>query len=401
MELPLSLPPPGVSSNFENPQFLGLPVLVTASLCLALLVPFAVARIYARVVVLRIWKFEDYVFCLTCALGIAMIAFSISIVLEGPNGHHAWDVSRDDVTKASLLNILSYWIALGPIFWFLKLALFCFLLNSFTSVRWFKNCVLIGIVITGLVFSTYTIVITLSCGPRSETQTMDYLLALKDAKCTGPNGINAMVANITTTFNAFSNVYLLLLPFPLISTLELHRLQRRGVYIMHGMGLLLCTCSIIGAVFRIKSWHTSDLTGSQIPHTVAIVLEIALSLIITCMPSVYTLWRYYTLPDIDDITTLATPNSKNLSTMTSLHTESRATWRKTHLSIEEMPYRQASVKYKNRPTGDTRMKALPATPLPLNLSSMPPSPRTPNSFHSMHLPIMLSPRTRRDESLRL
>lgn len=42
-----------------NPDFLGLPVLITAGIGLPLIIVFAAVRIYARAVVLKRWKLDD------------------------------------------------------------------------------------------------------------------------------------------------------------------------------------------------------------------------------------------------------------------------------------------------------------------------------------------------------
>jgi hypothetical protein len=114
------------------------------------------------------------------------------------------------------------------------------------------------------------------------------------------------------------------------------------------------------------------------------------------MPSVWTVYRYYTVPEINEGITVSTPNMKLLSNLSSPQTESRATWRKTHQDIEEIPYRKAQEEDSRHNSKDSRMKALPTTPLPLALRTIPPSPTTPmspkspgaRSFRSMNLPIM-------------
>ena len=73
METPLRPPPPvcislvysmlahlsqGFVSNFDNPEFLGTPVVATAGVCLPLIFLFAFIRIYARVLVKK-WTLQD------------------------------------------------------------------------------------------------------------------------------------------------------------------------------------------------------------------------------------------------------------------------------------------------------------------------------------------------------
>ncbi|KAF2269661.1 hypothetical protein CC78DRAFT_236831 [Lojkania enalia] len=396
MDTPFRSPPPGVLPNFANPPFMGLPVIVTASICLPLVLFFASLRIYAKWLILKKWKLDDYVYALACPAGIAMIAFEIAIVQAGPNGYHAWDIQEAAMNKNAILHLLVFSIALGPVLWVLKLTLFCMIITAFGSIRWLKNCAYVGIIVTGLFFAAHTIIVTISCGPRPGTDGASYLNGLNRAECSSSTGINAIFSIITSVVNFSSDIYLLLIPLPSVHALRLPPKQKLGIYVIMLSGSVMCICSLLGMVYRIKSWKSVDLTGTQIPLYVVFVLELSVGLMIPCMPSVATVYRYYTVPDIDDTTTLATPNMKLLSSSPSPPLpESRSTWRKTHLSIEEMPYRNVSPEFGlHLAPQDRRMKALPATPLPLNLVSVPPSPKTPktpktpNSFRSMQLPIM-------------
>jgi hypothetical protein len=54
----------GVVPNFANPPFMGLPVIVTAAVCLPFVVLFASIRLYAKWSLLRKWKLEDCMFAM-------------------------------------------------------------------------------------------------------------------------------------------------------------------------------------------------------------------------------------------------------------------------------------------------------------------------------------------------
>ncbi|KAF2790341.1 hypothetical protein K505DRAFT_81205 [Melanomma pulvis-pyrius CBS 109.77] len=403
MDAPLRTAPSGITPDFENPPFLGLPVLVTAGICLFLVFLFTAVRIYATVYVLKKWKLDDYVYCFSCTAGVAFIAFEISIVLSKPIGYHAWNVRESDVTKSSLMHLLAFSITLGPVLWLLKLSLFCFVLRHFGSVRWVKNCVYIGIIVLGLVFSGYTIIVTMSCGPLPGSDTVSYLNGVNRMQCSSPEGVTAVFSIITGTFNGIGDLYLIVISMPLVSSLRLSTKQMYGVYLIQLCGALVCLCSLMGVYYRYKSWQSTDLTGGQIPLYVVLALEMAIGLMIPCMPSFATIWRYYTDPNINDTGNLTTPNMRGVSSLSFSsplilsQPESRATWRKTHLSIEEIPYRKTSSEYNQYsirtplPVHIQRMKALPSTPLPYPYTkSAPQSPTTPKSCRSMQLPIMFS-----------
>lgn len=154
------------------------------------------------------------------------------------------------------------------------------------------------------------------------------------------------------------------------------------------------------------------------------VLEVAISLMIPCMSSFYAIYRHYTYIELNERVTIGTPSARFASTLshsrypTPVSTpvpEPKKSWRKTHMSIEDLPFRKTSVDYYRRSPAafrdprDSRMKALPPTPLPLasrnnsladrggqtrKSSKTPKSPKTPKtpktpiSVRSMRLPIL-------------
>ena len=167
---------------------------------------------------------------------------------------------------------------------------------------------------------------------------------------------------------------------------------------------------------------------------------------IPCMSSFYAIYRHYTYIELNERTTIGTPSTRYNSTLSFNKTPSRQPskhpsqhpsriasqnpshahipipeepkkiWRKTHMSVEELPFRKASVEFYRksplafRDSRDSRMKALPPTPLPLasrknsaaegmsnapktpKSPKTPKTPKTPNSIRSMRLPILFERR---------
>lgn len=153
------------------------------------------------------------------------------------------------------------------------------------------------------------------------------------------------------------------------------------------------------------------------------------------MSSFYAIYRHFTYIELNERTTIGAPSTRYNSTLShynppskqpSQYTthastplppeEPKKSWRKTHMSVEELPFRKASVEFYRksplafRDSRDTRMKALPPTPLPLasrnnsvadgmpsaprvpKSPKTPKTPRTPNSIRSMRLPILFERR---------
>jgi hypothetical protein len=322
-----------------------------------------------------------------------MICFAMSLVKSGGNGYHAWEVQKSDMTKSSIMQILIFSIALGPVLWLLKLTLFCTILKAFAPVRWLKNCVYIGIITTGLFYAAYTIVFALSCGPQYGADKEAYLAGLTRKQCYSATGANAIASITMGVVNFVSDIYLLLLPLPVIRTLQISKKQKIGIYFIIFSGGYMCICSLLGLIFRIQSWRTKDITGSQIKLYVVFIIELAIGLMIPCKASLFTVYRHWTAPKLVH-TPISRPHMKGFSVLSSPVTESPATWDKKHLSVAEIPYSRPSSEFTRHPAEDLRMKALPPTPLPVHQKPEQPellSPKallSPASVRTMTLPIM-------------
>jgi hypothetical protein len=122
--------------------------------------------------------------------------------------------------------------------WLTKLTLFSLVLKAFGSIQWLKNTTWIGIVVTGLFFSTYTITVTLSCGPRGDSDATSYVNGLDRAQCSSATGANAIMSILTSVVDAISNMCLLVLTYPLLPSLNLQTKQSRGIYALYFLGTM-------------------------------------------------------------------------------------------------------------------------------------------------------------------
>lgn len=430
MASPLRPPPPGVASEFDRSDFVAMPVVVTAGVCLPLIFACAFARLLARVLA-RKWTRQDYLFCFTLVVGVAFVAYSIPLTSAEPYGYHIWDIDTRRLTKSWMLRFHTFAIFTGPVLWISKTMVIAHLVHVFTSVRWFKNCGRIIVPTTGMVYALYTCTASIVCAPRPDSELESYINGFQQKTCSGEGGVNMAVGIIMALINALADLYLVIATFMISPSLRVTIKERRVIYLIHFVGIIASACSLVGLAYRIKTFREVDLTGYQIPINTALVLEVSISLMIPCMSSFYAVYRHYTYVEINERTTIGTPSTRLHSTLShhgtnSGHPSQRSSqaptplshireppksWRKAHLSIEELPFRKTSVEfYRNSPQPfrserDSRMKALPPTPLPLmsrnnsvaDGTSHPPNvprspktpktPKTPNSVRSMRLPI--------------
>jgi len=139
-------------------------------------------------------------------------------------------------TLTTSQETLVFSMALGPVLWLLKLSLFCTILKAFGPVKWLKNCVYVGIISTGMFYAAYTIVFAVSCGPEGSGDLESYINGLTRKQCYSPKGANAVASIMMGAVNFLSDVYLLILPLPVVKTLKISKRQKFGVYFIIGSG---------------------------------------------------------------------------------------------------------------------------------------------------------------------
>ncbi|KAJ4349476.1 uncharacterized protein N0V89_008091 [Didymosphaeria variabile] len=304
------------------------------------------------------------------------------------------------------------------------------LVHVFTSVRWFKNSGYVIVVATGMIYALYTCTTSIACSPKPDDDLDSYVEGFRKTTCSGAGGANMIVGILMALFNSLADFYLLVATFLLSPSMNVTVKERRVIYLMHFVGVVASVCSILGLVYRIKAYQHVDLTGYQIPIIVSLILEVSISLLIPCMTSFYQIYRHYTYVELNERTTIGTPSTTRYNSTLSYYKspsrtqtstpvpDPKTSWRKTHLSVEELPFRKASADfYRKSPLTfqdargrDSRMKRLPPTPLPMasrnnsvtgevegsskrpKTPKSPKTPKTPNSVRSMRLPILFERR---------
>lgn len=57
--IPAGVPPPGVISNFENPQSEAKLIIIISTICLCFMIPIARIRVYSRIWITRSFGWDD------------------------------------------------------------------------------------------------------------------------------------------------------------------------------------------------------------------------------------------------------------------------------------------------------------------------------------------------------
>ncbi|TRX88040.1 hypothetical protein FHL15_011042 [Xylaria flabelliformis] len=280
-QIPALPPPPGVQSNFDNPQTREGPARIVVGLTYGLMLIFLALRIYTRVRITNSLGIDDY---LSIAAGASITAFTgLSLSLFGsPLGPHQWNVRLSHFNASFLERTLSSIVLFSLSSLFVKTALLVLYLRVFAPNRYARMMIWVGIT-TIVAFYIIAIILNIRfCVPISMTTPVPdrdaWVRKLKASNCSQPvYNLNAA----TGLFGVVSDLYVLIIPVSMVYKLKIPRNRKIGILGIFLTGLLYERCnqlakwrltlsravalSITSTAFRFHQLDSYDFTWDSIP----------------------------------------------------------------------------------------------------------------------------------------
>ncbi|KAI1748061.1 hypothetical protein F4782DRAFT_386685 [Xylaria castorea] len=290
-QIPALPPPPGVQSNFDNPETREDSAKIVVVLTYGLMLIFLALRIYTRVKITNSLGIDDY---LSLAAGASITAFTgLSLSLFGsPLGPHQWDVRLSHFNASFLERTLISIVLFSLSSLFVKTALLALYLRVFAPNRTARMMIWAGIT-TIVVFYIASIVLNISfCVPISMTTPVPdrdaWARKLKASNCSQPvYNLNAA----TGLFGVVSDLYVLIIPVSMVYKLRIPRNRKLGILGIFLTGLLATALSITSSAFRFHQLKSYDFTWDSIPSYTLRAAELNIGLICSCMPVVFVILK--------------------------------------------------------------------------------------------------------------
>ncbi|MCJ1307096.1 hypothetical protein MMC25_000742 [Agyrium rufum] len=176
----------------------------------------------------------------------------------------------------------------GPTIFFAKLSLFLLYLRIFSPSRNMRLLIYAGIFVNLCYYVATAAGMMAFCMPRNGES---WFLALFSSHCRRAR-IMTWVQGI---FNIVSDLFLLILPMPVVWKLHMPTRKKWGVGAIFATGLLACVASALGLYYRIQLDSDLDWTRHEIGLCSFVVIELTLGIICGCMPYVATTLKSWTL----------------------------------------------------------------------------------------------------------
>ncbi|KAF1957015.1 hypothetical protein CC80DRAFT_534987 [Byssothecium circinans] len=262
----------------DNPR--GLQAMVTTTVFCAIALVVVLMRLYTRLSIVRSLGLDDYfiAFAMMCSIGLTAC---IIIQVQNGMGRHIVELQPEHLVrslKAFYASILVYSLSLGLV----KLSILLQYRRVFPTKKFqIASGVVMAIVIVYTAWSVLSNVFM--CIPIRAFWTKE------KAKCLDQFTewfVNAAI-NITTDF------IIILLPMPVIRTLNLARKQKWALIGVFALGGFVCVMSIVRLHSLVAISNSADPTYDNPPAAKWSAVESNVAIICSCLPALRPLFTRY------------------------------------------------------------------------------------------------------------
>lgn len=280
--IPAAEPPPGQTSNFVNPPNLATETIAVTTVTLTWATLFTAARLYTN--------FRK----LTWADGFVLIALVLSatynaLVLDMLKyTRHQWDIPACWFTARYMKILYAQGTLLGPVIFFAKSSIFLLCRQIFTIQKQMKYAIRFGLLFTFLLYWPGVGLESYFAAPHVGETWEDLLVNHRPVKL-------IYWGIVQGTLSVILDIYIFILPLPLLAKLQLPRKKRWKLLIIFSTAMMGIVASVIALVFRIQLLTTSDTTYTQSALFICVNVENNVAIIVSSMPFFAAFFRSHVL----------------------------------------------------------------------------------------------------------
>ncbi|KAF2648432.1 hypothetical protein K491DRAFT_670618 [Lophiostoma macrostomum CBS 122681] len=250
----------------------GMAALAISCVFTALAFCILLLRLYTRLFIIRYFRFDEYLIILAMLCSIALTA-AIGVQVRYGMGKHISDIDPADTSsslKAFWISLIVYNLSLGVI----KSSILLQYLNVFPPRKFRIACWVILAIVVG--YTIWTVCASIFfCIPVDSFWT-----GRQPARCLNRYAMWFTNASI----NIVSDFVIILLPMPIIRSLNLARAQKRALIGVFAVGGFVCLVSIFRLQSLVKISTSHDETYDNPPAATWSSVETNIGIICSCLP---------------------------------------------------------------------------------------------------------------------
>ncbi|KAL8950865.1 MAG: hypothetical protein Q9222_003119 [Ikaeria aurantiellina] len=279
-KVPLAPNPNGSPPNFLQPASqeatvisAGLPFAVVGAL-------FVTIRLIASHTSARKVSLDDYLSVLAQVLMTACFGLAISF---RRTARHAYDIPLSFIDEPVWIQRkFAINLVVGPALWSSKAAILALYLRLFGTLKWIRYTSYFTLIITFLFYWANTPLAGVYCTPRSQegwgTEVLRRCAAL------------SVMGPIQGAIGVAADLFILLLPLPIVLKLQLPRGKKAGLLVLFMMGIFALIASSVSLYYRVIIYANRDKFWNEANIYACVVVEGYITIIVSCAPAISSFW---------------------------------------------------------------------------------------------------------------
>ncbi|KAF2729055.1 hypothetical protein EJ04DRAFT_516204 [Polyplosphaeria fusca] len=286
MMMPAAPAPSGVTPNFDNPESRADMTIAVCTVILAIMLISVSLRVYARTMITKTFGWEDWTCVIAAILNVGYVANAFVVLQTGTLGVHQYDLRIGTLMTKTYFASLTASQSLYPVvLLFTKLSILLLVMRIFWSVKAARYFVWFGIFVN-TVFYFITFVLTVVwCAPPAGGDPIVY-----GSKPSCQTDVH-IISVVQSGFNIGSDLYLVLIPIPLVAGLKMSHARKFRVSFVFALGLLATVLSAINLYYRVLSLRTTDVTWIYTTVYITSIYELNIGVVCVCLPCFPAIFR--------------------------------------------------------------------------------------------------------------
>jgi hypothetical protein len=275
-----SWPPP----DYENPDTQGPRLLIIQMILMPLALVALIARLYARVYLMKKAWIDDWLMLAAMTL---VIGTTIAVILATEVFGwkiHVWDLTKHQLEHGRKASITAQTLFL-PASGLAKLSILTSYLRIAPYDSWFRRLTISTMPLVGTLMLAFLILLWTQCSPAS-----DYWHLSDNSHCIdeGPPLIGQAVTSVITDFMVY------VLPLPTLRSLNLPKRQRVALIIVFSLGFVVVFAGCMRTYWVVEVVNdTYDVTWNGFCMWFWVAVEVNLGVICGCVPTLRPLFKYF------------------------------------------------------------------------------------------------------------
>ncbi|KAF4616225.1 hypothetical protein G7Y89_g15181 [Cudoniella acicularis] len=266
-------PPDGETANFVSPETQQGFEFAAIAICLFLVTICVAIRLYTRIFITQRMGWDDYT-CIAAYI-LTILTSTLHLVADSNGlGRHLWDIPASQYPNA----LKPFVIAIGTYLLLqmsVKLTCLLFYRTIFSSAHKTTIFVNVGIGFVIVVYLGMFFESVFECNPVARAWDRSI-----PGTCTNAQGV---ISFFSGGVNAFSDIYILLVPVPAVYALPLGRWQKIRILAVFSLGLFACALSAVRIFMLYNESRSIDFSWETTRVGIWSVIEVNVGLICACL----------------------------------------------------------------------------------------------------------------------